>query len=100
MTEKTYYTYILSSKPNGTLYVGVSSDLVRRVYEHKHGMVKGFTKEYKVHDLVYFEETNDVMAAIEREKAIKKWKREWKIELIEKSNPNWTDLYDLLVESQ
>ena len=88
-----YYVYILASKRNGTLYIGVTSDLVKRVYEHKQGFVGGFTKKYNVHQLVYLEETGDVNSAIRREKQLKKWKRQWKIELIEKSNPEWRDLY-------
>jgi putative endonuclease len=89
---KTYHVYILASKRNGTLYTGVTSDLVRRVYEHRHGQANGFAKQYGVHDLVYFESTSDAAAAIQREKQIKKWNRNWKLELIEKSNPEWRDL--------
>ena len=85
---------ILSSKRNGTLYVGVTSDLIKRVYEHKHGLADGFTKKYKIHCLVYFEPHQDMNAAITREKQIKKWDREWKLELIEQNNPQWKDLYD------
>lgn len=92
-----YYVYILASKRNGTLYVGVTNNLVRRVYEHRNGLVDGFTKKYGVKDLVYFEETNDVKEAIIREKRLKTWKRKWKIELIEKSNPNWLDLYNEII---
>lgn len=96
---QTYYVYILASKRNGTLYRGVTNDLVRRVYEHKSGLIKGFTKRYSVNKLVYFESTNDVNAAILREKRLKKWKRQWKIELIEKSNPDWKDLsLDFILE--
>ncbi|MGQ9701419.1 MAG: GIY-YIG nuclease family protein [bacterium] len=95
--NKQYYVYILSNKKNGTLYTGVTNDLVRRVYEHKHNLIEGFTKKYHVHRLVYFENTENVEAAIHREKCIKKWKRAWKIELIEKSNPEWKDLYYELV---
>ena len=95
--NRQYYVYILASKKNGTLYTGVTNDLVRRVYEHKHNMIEGFTKKYKVHHLVYFEIAEDISSAIHREKCIKRWKRIWKIELIEKSNPLWKDLYyDLL----
>ncbi|MFH1369149.1 MAG: GIY-YIG nuclease family protein [Elusimicrobiota bacterium] len=89
-----FFVYILSSKINGTIYVGVTNDLVRRVYEHKNGLVKGFTKKYKVHCLVYFESIQDINAAIEREKRIKKWNRNWKKALIEKNNPEWQDLYN------
>ncbi len=90
---KTYYVYILASQRNGTLYVGMTNDLIKRVYEHKQGLVEGFTKKYNVHMLVYYEQTNDVNAAITREKQLKKWKREWKLNLIEEFNPEWKDLY-------
>lgn len=94
---KTYFVYILASKKDGVLYVGVTDNLIRRVFEHKKGLAEGFTEKYWVKKLVYFEETTDVRSAIAREKQIKKWKREWKIELIEKKNPGWEDLYpDLL----
>ncbi|MFH1700613.1 MAG: GIY-YIG nuclease family protein [Candidatus Zixiibacteriota bacterium] len=94
---KNYYVYILASKPGGTLYIGMTSDLVKRVYEHKNNLIDGFTKKYKVHRLVYFEHTADVESAILREKQLKTWKRNWKIELIEKNNPNWHDLYEDLI---
>lgn len=87
------YVYILSSGKNGTLYVGVTNDLKRRIWEHKHNLVKGFTKEYGVHDLVYYEQYEDIEQAILREKQMKTWKRFWKIKLINKSNPEWKDLY-------
>ncbi len=90
---KQYYVYILASKKNGVLYIGVTSDLVKRVYEHKNDLVEGFTKKYHVHKLVYYEENNDVYAAITREKRIKKWNRAWKVQLIEKNNSDWGDLY-------
>jgi putative endonuclease len=89
-----YFVYILASRRNGTLYVGVTSDLVRRVYEHRTDAVDGFTKKYGVHRLVWFESTNDVRAAIQREKTIKKWNRQWKLALIEKDNPDWNDPYE------
>lgn len=89
--------YILASKKNGTLYVGVTSDLIKRVWQHKSNLVEGFTKKYAVHDLVYYEAHDTMESAISREKNIKAWKRAWKIELIEKSNLIWRDLYhDLL----
>jgi putative endonuclease len=91
--EKSYWVYILASGLGGTLYIGVSSDLIRRIYEHKMGLADGFTKKYGVHRLVYFEQYNDVEIAIRREKRLKKWNRAWKIRLIEESNPNWDDLY-------
>jgi len=95
--NKQYYVYILASKKNGTLYTGVTNDLIRRVYEHKHNLIEGFTKKYNVHRLVYFEIIEDVNSAIHREKCIKRWKRAWKIELIEKNNAEWRDLYYELV---
>ena len=95
--SKKAYVYILASKRNGTLYIGMTSSLVKRVYEHKCDLVDGFTKKYKVHHLVYFEEHEDIQQAITREKQIKKWKRKWKLALIEKANPNWRDLYDEIV---
>ena len=94
---KTYYVYILASKRNGTLYIGMTNDLLRRIYEHKQGIIEGFTKKYNVNKLVYFEETNDVNVAIERERQLKKWNRKWKIELIEKQNSVWNDLYQKLL---
>jgi len=93
---KLYYVYILASQRNGTLYIGITNDLKRRVFEHKVGLIEGFTKAYKVNQLVYFEQTSDVRSAIEREKRLKEWKRQWKIELVEKENPAWIDLYDSL----
>ena len=94
--NKQYYVYILASKKNGTLYIGVTSDLIKRVYEHKNDLTEGFTKKYGVHKLVHFEATNDVTAAITREKQMKKWRRQWKINLIEETNPNWDDLYETI----
>lgn len=85
--------YILASKRNGTLYIGVTNNLIRRVWEHKEGTVEGFTKEYGVVMLVYYEEIQDIREAILREKRLKRWKREWKIKLIEGMNPEWKDLY-------
>ena len=84
----------MASQKNGTLYIGVSGTLKRRVYEHRNDLVEGFTKKYQVHRLVYFESTSDVNVAILREKQMKAWKRQWKIELIEKENPDWKDLYN------
>lgn len=95
--NKKFYIYILSSKKNKTLYVGVTSNLVKRVYEHKQDFVKGFTKKYKIHNLVYFEETNTAEEAIRKEKQIKAWRRAWKVELIEKNNPKWEDLYKNII---
>jgi putative endonuclease len=95
--SKTYFVYILASAKNGTLYIGVTNNLTRRVWEHRDGMVPGFTKKYGVKALVYFEEFGDVGLAINRETRLKKWKRRWKIELIEKSNPDWCDLYHKVI---
>lgn len=88
-----FYVYILASQKQGTLYLGVTNDLVRRVYEHKEKLLPGFTSRYDVRRLVWFEAYDDPTSAIEREKEIKKWRRKWKIELIEKENPDWKDLY-------
>ena len=86
--------YILASKPNGTLYIGVTSNLVQRVWQHKNDLVEGFSKRYGVHRLVWYEVHEYMDSAIVREKALKKWRRAWKVELIEEGNPNWLDLYD------
>ena len=88
------YVYILASRKDGALYIGVTSDLVKRVWEHREGYVEGHTKKYDINKLVYFESTDDISAAILREKQMKKWERKWKIELIEKTNPEWRDLYE------
>ncbi|MDD4091956.1 MAG: GIY-YIG nuclease family protein [Smithellaceae bacterium] len=89
--------YILASKRNGTLYTGVTSDLIKRIWEHKNNLVAGFTKRHRVHTLVWYELHADMISAIEREKNIKEWKREWKLNLIEKNNPDWRDLYDEII---
>ena len=89
--------YLLASKRNGTLYAGVTSDLIQRVWQHKNDLVDGFTKRYRVHTLVWFEVHDTIQTAIAREKAIKEWKRAWKIELIQKMNPEWRDLYEDLL---
>ena len=89
--------YILASKRNGTLYIGVTSDLVKRVWQHRNDLAEGFTKAYGVHTLVYYELHNDMAEAIQREKRMKKWKRAWKIRLIEEKNPQWLDLWPNLV---
>ena len=88
-----YYVYFLTNKPRGTLYVGVTNDLVRRVSEHREGIVKGFTKQYGLKQLVHFEAYDSPSSAIQREKNIKHWKRAWKIDLVNGSNPPWRDLY-------
>lgn len=91
---KKFYVYILCSKRNGTLYAGVTSDLIKRIYEHKNDLVTGFTQKYGVHHLVWYEIHESCESAIKREKQIKKWKRAWKLKLIEKNNPYWDDLYE------
>ena len=91
---KSYFVYILASARNGTLYIGVTNNLERRMYEHSHHLQPGFTDTYNVTRLVYFEETSSVEAAIAREKQLKNWRRAWKLELIEKENPEWRDLAD------
>ncbi len=90
--EKQYYVYLLASKRNGTLYIGITSNLADRMDKHKRGMYDGFTKKYKIHKLVYLEIYGDVYEAIGREKQLKNWKRGWKIHLIETDNPAWRDL--------
>src|SRR5512136_1865983 len=94
---KTAAVYMLASKRNGTLYVGVTSDLTKRVWEHKNDLVEGFTKRYNVHSLVWYELHESMESAIKREKSIKEWKRVWKLELIESVNPGWEDLYHKIV---
>jgi putative endonuclease len=89
--------YILASKRNGTLYIGVTSNLIKRIWEHKNDLVEGFTKRYGVHNLIWYELHDDMAAAILREKMLKEWKRKWKLELIESSNPGWNDLYNTIV---
>ena len=91
------YVYILASERNGTLYIGVTSDLVKRIWEHKSDFVEGFTKQHQVHTLVWYEMHGSMESSITREKQLKEWKRQWKIELIEKSNLYWNDLYPTIV---
>jgi len=93
MGQRSYWVYILASRIGGTLYVGVTSDLIRRVYQHRVKVTRSFTKRYGVTRLVYFEQFDDPENAIRREKRLKKWTRAWKIQLIEQDNPNWDDLY-------
>ena len=88
------YVYILASKGHGTLYIGVTSNLVQRIWQHKNNIVKGFTEKYDIHTLVYYEQHGTMESAITREKQMKKWKRDWKINLIEKDNPQWRDLWE------
>ena len=92
--DKQYYVYIVSNKPRGSLYIGFTSGLPKRAWEHKNKVVKGFTERYNLDRLVHFEVFADPENAIKREKNLKKWNRDWKIELIEKTNPEWTDLYE------
>ncbi|MEI7480420.1 MAG: GIY-YIG nuclease family protein [bacterium] len=93
---KNYCVYILASKRNGALYIGVTNNLKRRVFEHKNKLAEGFTEKYNVSSLVYYEQTENIEAAIEREKRIKKWNREWKLRLIEDNNSDWKDLSEEL----
>lgn len=92
MTSKSYYIYIMGNE-RPTLYIGVTNDLMRRVYEHKEGLVEGFTKKYGLKKLLYYEQGSEILPVIEREKCLKRWKREWKLELIKKFNPTLKDLY-------
>jgi len=94
---RSYWVYILASRPRGTLYVGVTRDLIRRVYQHREGLIEGFTTAHRVKMLVYYEQHATAMAAIQREKNIKHWSREWKIDLIVANNPEWRDLYEEIV---
>ena len=87
-----YYVYILTNKTNSVIYIGITNNLLRRLYEHKNKLLDGFTKKYNINKLVYFEQTSDINEAIKREKTLKKWNREWKIELIKKQNPEFKDL--------
>ena len=97
MSEKYYYVYVLANKPRGTTYVGVTSNLVERVWQHKQEQVDGFTNRYGLKSLVWYEQHEDVQEAILREKQIKNWNRLWKIELIESGNPEWNDLYETII---
>jgi putative endonuclease len=97
MLTRSYAVYLMAGRPHGTLYVGVTSDLIKRIAEHRAGRVEGFTKKYGVKTLVWYELTESIESAIAREKQIKKWNRAWKIELIEKANPGWRDLYPEIV---
>jgi putative endonuclease len=98
MGERSYWVYMLASARNGTLYVGVTSRRVARIWEHREELAAGFTARYQVHNLVWFEQHATAEAAITREKQIKKWRRAWKVELIERDNPYWNDLFDTVVE--
>ena len=92
----TYFAYILASKPYGTLYTGVTNNLIVRIEQHRSGTASSFTRKYQVHTLVWYQTFGDVNEAIQREKSIKEWRRQWKINLIERDNPHWQDLYPLL----
>ncbi len=94
---KNPYVYLLASRRNGTLYIGVTSNLIKRIWEHKNNVVEGFTKRYRVHALVWYELHSTMESAISREKAMKEWKRRWKLDLIERENPQWNDLYKDLI---
>ena len=95
--QMSYFCYLLASRPHGVLYVGVTNELIRRIHEHRTDAVPGFTQRYGVHSLVWFEATESILAAIQREKQIKDWTRQWKIELIERTNPMWRDLFESLL---
>ncbi len=94
MTQRNYYVYILASRPKGAIYIGVTSNLAKRIWEHRKGIFSGHSKKYDIHRLVYFEIFDQIEDAIAREKRLKKWRRSWKDELIEKANPDWKDLID------
>jgi putative endonuclease len=96
--DRSYWVYILASKVGGTLYIGVTNNLVRRLYEHREHLAEGFTDKYAVYRLVYFEQYDNIESAIRREKRLKKWNRAWKIRLIEENNPNWDDLYPSIAQ--
>lgn len=95
--EKSYYVYIITNKTNNVFYIGVTSNIVKRIYEHKNNLVEGFSSRYNVHKLVYFEITEDIESAIKREKQLKNWHRDWKINLIKEKNPDFIDLYDSII---
>lgn len=97
MAGKRYYVYILSNRPNGVLYIGVTNNLARRVDEHKSEVVKGFTREYDIKQLVFYEVYGEISMALYREKQLKNWRRQWKINLIEENNKNWDDLFNTLL---
>ncbi len=95
--DKQFHVYMVASAPKGTLYIGVTSDLVKRVWQHKEGLADGFTQQYGVKTLVWFEPQGNAESAIRREKQLKKWNRDWKIQLIEVNNPHWRDLYQDII---
>lgn len=95
---KNYYVYILTNEKNGTLYIGITSNLIKRIQQHRNKIADGFTKRYNIYKLIYYEQTENINSALIREKALKKWNRNWKIRLIEESNPNWRDLYFNIIQ--
>ena len=95
--ERNPCVYIITNEQNGTLYIGVTSDLVKRIYQHKNELAGEFSKQYKLHTLVWYEQHESMDSAIQREKILKKWNRQWKLELIEAMNPNWDDLYETII---
>ena len=97
MKQKSPCVYLLTNKPDGVLYLGVTSDLVKRIWQHKNSFVDGFSKRYNTHHLIWYEQHEDMMEAITREKQIKRWKREWKLRLIKETNPKWRDLYEDII---
>ena len=97
MEEKQPAVYLMASKRNGTLYIGVTSDLIKRVWQHKNSIINGFSKQYNVHMLVWYEIHSTMESAINREKRLKSWSRQWKLDLIEKMNPEWEDLYNSIL---
>ena len=96
--EKTYYTYILANKSRSSLYIGITSDVIKRIWQHKNGEADGFTKKYQIKDLVFYEVHQSPQDAIRREKQLKNWHREWKDNLIKETNPQWQDLYDEIIK--
>jgi putative endonuclease len=97
LEDMTYFVYILASQRNGTLYVGVTNNLARRIHEHREKIIEGFTSQYNVTKLVWFDQTDSIEEAISHEKRLKRWQRAWKISLIEKTNPSWNDLYESIL---
>ena len=97
MNQKSPHVYLLTNKPDGVIYLGVTSDLIKRIWQHKNSFVDGFSRRYNLHHLVWFEAHEDMVSAITREKNIKKWKRAWKVRLIEESNLEWRDLYEDII---
>jgi len=99
-SSKTYYVYMMASRKDGTLYIGVTNDLIRRAWQHRNDVHEGFTQKYGVHRLVWYEATSDIYVAVQTEKRMKNWKREWKIRRIEEKNPDWEDLFEALTSDE